>query len=174
MNIGDIIDINFWGIKNWVKEDFTYKWTSTDPSIVYTNNTGVCTVRKEGVVTLTLELTRKADGWKPIMAPLRITVPEAKFDVYLGRTKKDAKVLWELPIGETVDFNFWGVKNWKREDYEYEWISSNKKIAEVNEDGVVTTKNSGIVVIRLKLTKKATGEVLNVAPIVLTVSAKED
>lgn len=174
MEVGGTIDLNFYGVKNWKRDDYTAKWTSSDESIATVNNVGVVTMLDEGMVIIRLELTYKATGEKLNVAPCIIGVPEAVYDVFLGISKEDTGLQRELPAGSTIDLNFYGVKNWKKEDYEYEWISSDETVATVNKVGVVTAQAPGMTVIRLKLKNKATGEYLVVAPVVFMVPEKTE
>ena len=74
-----------------------------------------------------------------------------------------------MELGKKVDLNFYGVKNWKKNDYEYEWCSTDESVATVNKNGLVTSHKAGKAVITLKLKYKKTGEYLKVAPVVITV-----
>ena len=174
MEVGDTVDVNFYGVKNWKKDNFTYQWTTSDDSIATVDRVGKVTMLEEGVAIIRLELLEKATGKKLAVAPLLVGVPEAVYDVFLGTSAKDVSIIRELMLDETIDLNFYGVKNWKREDYEYVWTSSDEEVATVDNAGVVTAKKSGMTILSLKLTRKATGEVLAVAPVVLTVPEKKN
>ena len=172
MEVGESIDLNFYGVKNWTRNAYEYKWTSSDESIAAVDKNGNVTLLAEGVAIIRLELTYKKTGEKMKVAPVEIGVPEAEYDVFVGTSKTDAKLRRELPVGEKIDLNFYGVKNWRKEDFLCEWISSDEEIATVNGVGLVTAHKAGKVVIRLKIKNLKTGEDLIVAPVVLNVPEK--
>ena len=174
LEVGKSIDVNFYGVKNWKKNDYTYKWTSSDESVAVVDKAGVVTMLDEGIAIIRLELVYKATGEKLSVAPMLIGVPEAVYDVFLGTSAKNAEILRKLSPEEKVDLNFYGVKNWKKNNYEYQWISSDEEVATVDKTGVVTAKKPGTAIIRLKLKEKATGKYLTVAPVVLTVQKKTE
>ncbi len=174
LEVGKSIDVNFYGVKNWKKNDYTYKWTSSDESVAVVDKAGVVTMLDEGIAIIRLELVYKATGEKLSVAPMLIGVPEAVYDVFLGTSAKNAEILRKLSPEEKVDLNFYGVKNWKRNDYTYEWTSTNEEVATVSNSGLVNAKEPGVTIIRLKLKKKSTGEYLMVAPVVLTVQEKTE
>ena len=174
LEVGKSIDLNFYGVKNWKKNAYTYKWTSSDESVAVVDSAGVVTMLDEGIAIIRLELVYKATGEKLSVAPMLVGVPEAVYDVFLGTSAKKADILRKLTSGEKVDLNFYGVKNWKRNDYIYEWTSTNEEVATVSNSGLVNAKEPGVTIIRLKLKKKSTGEYLMVAPVVLTVQEKTE
>jgi len=174
LEVGKSIDVNFYGVKNWKKNDYTYKWTSSDESVAVVDKASVVTMLDEGIAIIRLELVYKATGEKLSVAPMLIGVPEAVYEVFLGTSAKNAEILRKLSPEEKVDLNFYGVKNWKKNNYEYQWISSDEEVATVDKTGVVTTKKPGTAIIRLKLKEKATGKYLTVAPVVLTVQKKTE
>ena len=174
LEVGKSIDVNFYGVKNWKKNDYTYKWTSSDESVAVVDKAGVVTMLDEGIAIIRLELVYKATGEKLSVAPMLIGVPEAVYEVFLGTSAKNAEILRKLSPEEKVDLNFYGVKNWKKNNYEYQWISSDEEVATVDKAGVVTAKKPGTAIIRLKLKEKATGKYLTVAPVVLTVQKKTE
>lgn len=174
LEVGKSIDVNFYGVKNWKKNDYTYKWTSSDESVAVVDKAGVVTMLDEGIAIIRLEMVYKATGEKLSVAPMLIGVPEAVYDVFLGTSAKNSEILRKLAPEEKVDLNFYGVKNWKKNNYEYQWISSDEEVATVDKTGVVTAKKPGTAIIRLKLKEKATGKYLTVAPVVLTVQKKTE
>lgn len=172
MKVGETIDLNFYGVKNWSKDAYEYKWVSSDEEVASVDKFGNVTMLTEGVAIIKLELVNKETGEQVKVAPVEVGVPEADYDVFLGESKKDTSLRRELSIGENIDLNFYGVKNWKKEDFLCEWISSDESIATVDNKGIVTTKASGKVVIRLKIKNLKTGEMLKVAPVIFNVPEK--
>ncbi len=174
MKVGETVDLNFYGVKDWKKDNYTYKWVSSDESIATVDNKGVVTMHSAGIAIIRLELINNLTSKKLNVAPVEIGVPQATYEVFIGPSKKDSNLRHELSIGKKVDLNFYGVKNWKKEDYTYEWTSSDKSIATVDNKGLVTAHSAGKVVIRLKLYNKKTEQYLVVAPVVLTVPEKTE
>jgi len=166
---GETIDLNFYGVKNWSKDAYTYRWTTSDESVATVNGSGVVTMHDAGIAIIKLELVNKETGEVMKVAPVEVGVPAAEYDVFIGTSAKDAELRRGLEIGKTVDLNFYGVKDWKKDNYKYEWYSTDESIATVGPSGVVTAHAAGKVVIRLKLKDLRTGEYLVVAPVVLVI-----
>lgn len=167
--IGKTVDLNFYGVKNWAKDKYEYEWTSSDESIAVVDKNGKVTMVGAGIAIIRLEMTEKATGEKLNIAPVEVGVPEEIYEVFLGTSKKETELRRELIPGKKLDFNFYGVKNYKASDYTYKWTSSDETVAIVDKKGVVTALAPGKTVIRLEMVRKATGEKLLIAPIVLTV-----
>lgn len=170
LEVGEKIDLNFYGVKNWSKDAYTYKWTSSDESIATVDKNGVVTMLAEGVAIIKLELVKKDTGEVMKVAPVEVGVPAAEYDILLGTSKKDTDLRRSLEIDKSIDLNFYGVKNWKKDNFEYEWYSTDESVATVEKNGLVTAHSAGKVVIRLKLKDLRTGEYLVVAPVVVVVS----
>ncbi|MBP3578227.1 MAG: Ig-like domain-containing protein [Lachnospiraceae bacterium] len=169
LKVGSTVDLNFYGVKNWTKNAYTVKWTTSDSSIAVVDNLGNVTMLDNGIAIIRLELIHKETGTKLNVAPMEVGVPEADYDIFLGTSAKDTNLRREIGVGQKLDLNFYGVKNWKKDDYEYEWYSSDKEVAVVDKRGLVTGLKAGKAVIRLKMKNKKTGEYLVVAPVVITV-----
>ena len=173
MQVGQSIDLNFYGVKNWAKDKYTYKWTSSDESIATVNRAGVVTMHSAGIAIISLELINKQTGDVLKVAPVEVGVPQAEYNVFIRPSKNDSDLRKKLSVGNQMDLNFYGVENYKKEDYEYEWISSDTTIATVDSKGMVTAVSSGKVVIRLKLFNKKTKEYLTVSPMVIYIPEKK-
>ena len=68
------IDINFYGVKNWKKEDYEYHWSSTEPTVVWVDEVGKITPIKSGEAIITLILVEKATGYPKYVIPATVTV----------------------------------------------------------------------------------------------------
>ena len=114
MGVGENVDLNFYGVKNWKKNDYEYKWVSSDESIATVNDKGVVTMHAEGIVFVRLEMIHKPTGEQLNVAPILVGVPESSYDIFVGTSAKDASLNRELSVGKNIDLNFYGVKNWMR------------------------------------------------------------
>ena len=169
MKVGDKVDLNFYGVKNWDKNKYSYQWITSDESIAVVDKNGNVTMLSEGIAIIRLELTEKATGKKLAVAPVEVGVPETEYDVFVGTSKEEASTRRVIAKGEAVDLNFYGVKAWKKEEYSYNWTSSDETIAIVDKKGMVTGLSAGKAVIRLEMVRKSTGEKLVIAPVVITI-----
>ena len=68
--------------------------------------------------------------------------------------------------------NFYGVKGWKKEDYEYLWISSDTCVRWVDKAGKLTPVLPGKATVTLVLVEKQGGIPLYVVPVEVTVTEK--
>jgi len=95
------------------------------------------------------------------------------YDVTLGTPDHREITVETLVVGEKIDLNFYGVKDWNQNkaNYNCKWISSND-VATVNNWGVVTAVKSGAAVITLSVTDKVTGISHNVTPVIIIVMDK--
>lgn len=168
-DIGKTVDLNFYGVKNWEKGAYEYKWTSSDESIAVVDKNGRVTMVGVGIAIIRLEMTEKSTGNKMNIAPVEVGVPDEIYEVFLGTSKKETGLRHELLPGQKLDFNFYGIKNYKAKDYTYRWTSSDETVALVDKKGIVTALAPGKTVIRLEMERKATGEKLLIAPVVLSV-----
>ena len=168
--VGETVDINFWGVKNWVRDDYEYFWGVSDETVATTTDIGEVTALKPGVVTMTLGLLKKDTGEYLVVKPIQIVIPEDGSDkVMLGTSKEHTFENLTLKLNERVDLNFYGVKNWKKEDYEYYWSSSEPTVAWVDKMGRITPIKTGNAVITLVLIDKKTGLPVYVVPTTITV-----
>ena len=168
--VGETVDINFWGVKNWVRDDYEYFWGVSDETVATTTDIGEVTALKPGVVTMTLGLLKKDTGEYLVVKPIQIVIPEDGSDkVMLGTSKEHTFETLTLKLNERVDLNFYGVKNWKKEDYEYYWSSSEPTVAWVDKMGRITPIKTGNAVITLVLIDKKTGLPVYVVPTTITV-----
>lgn len=169
---GETVDLNFYGVKNWSKDAYTYQWTTSDTSIATVNSSGVVNMVDDGIAIIKLELINKATGEVMKVAPIEVGVPAASYEVKVGTSAKDADLRRGLEIGKTVDLNFYGVKGWKKDAFTYEWYSTDESVATVGPNGEVTAVAAGKAIIRLRLKDIRTGEYLVVAPVVVVVPEK--
>ena len=70
------IDLNFYGVKNWKKEDYECIWTSSDVTKVWVDKVGKLTPVLPGTATITLTLINKKTGIPAYVVPVEVTVPE--------------------------------------------------------------------------------------------------
>ncbi len=132
------------GTKEEVTSFPTVTWASSDKAIATIDANGVVTGVKAGKVTITATITgiKGADGKElPISATIDVTISEAPvFSLTLDRTSE----VYLAVRGQTTLVAT--VKNYKS-DSGVTWESSDKKIATVDEKGVVTGVSAGKVTI---------------------------
>ena len=77
LEIGKRIDLNFYGVKDWTRNQKNYKckWTATGDAVIV-NNWGVVVAVKEGTAKVTLTITDKNTGISHNVIPVTITVVE--------------------------------------------------------------------------------------------------
>jgi uncharacterized protein YjdB len=68
------LDINFYGVKNWKKEDYMYLWSSSDPTVVWVDKLGKITPIQPGSVVIALTLVDKKTGYPLYVVPATVTV----------------------------------------------------------------------------------------------------
>ena len=171
---GQTIDINFWGVKNWMKDKYEYVWNTSDSSVAVTDSLGKVTALKPGVVTMTLGLKNKQTGKMLNVKSIEVVIPEDSGEkILLGTSQNSIFDSLTLRPEDRVDINFYGVKNWKKEDYEYRWISSEPTTVWVDKVGKVTPVKPGSATITLVLIDKKTGFPKYVVPTTVTILDKD-
>lgn len=74
MELNQRLDINFYGVKDWKKEEYEYYWSSSEPDVVWIDKIGNITPIKSGKAIITLILVEKATGYPKYVVPATITV----------------------------------------------------------------------------------------------------
>ena len=92
--------------------------------------------------------------------------------ILLGTSKSNTFESLELKLNQRIDINFYGVKNWKKDEYEYRWISSDTSVVWVDKKGKLTPVAPGKAEIMLILIEKKTGIPRHVVPMQVTVPEK--
>ena len=170
---GEMDDINFWGVKNWEKDKYEYVWESSDESVLVTDNFGKVTAKKAGTATLSLKLKNKETGKYLSVKSVEVLVPEsAENKIKLGTSKENTFETVNLSQNERIDLNFYGVKNWKKEDYDYIWVSSDVTKVWVDKYGKLTPVLPGTATVTLIMVDKKTGIPGLVIPVDVTVLEK--
>ena len=167
------MDINFWGVKNWKQENYQYVWSVSDETVATVDNKGRVTALNPGVIELSLGLKNKTTGNQLNVQTVEIVIPQNYEDkILLGTSKTNTFDKLTLRLKEHIDLNFYGVKNWKKEDYEYRWVSSEPSVVWVDKLGRLVPVNPGKADIFLVLVEKKTGYTRYVAPVTVTVPEK--
>jgi len=76
LNLNERIDINFYGVKNWKKEDYEYYWSSSEPSVVWVDNLGRLVPVNPGKAEVFLVLIEKKNKVPRYVVPMEVTVPK--------------------------------------------------------------------------------------------------
>ena len=171
--VGETVDINFWGVKNWKLDNYEYIWKTSDESVAVVDDKGRVTALKPGAFELTLGLKNKADGHFLNVQSVEMVVPgDYENKILLGTSKNNTFDSIVLNLNERIDINFYGVKNWKKEDYEYHWSSSEPSVVWVDNLGRLTPVNPGKAEIFLVLIEKKNNTPRYVIPMEVTVPEK--
>ena len=166
---GDSVDLRFIGISDY--KNYSRSWVSSNPEVATVDTNGVVTAKANGEALITL---RVGDGSAYTSEGVVISVGEIPaMEVALGTSKDNTFNKYTLELGNTVDLNFYGVVNWSTSLYSSQWLSSDEKIATVNNMGVVTPVAPGTATITISITNKNTGKTLSVIPVEVTVPAAE-
>lgn len=166
---GDSVDLRFIGISDY--KNYSRSWVSSNPDVATVDTNGVVTAKANGEALITL---RVGDGSAYTSEGVVISVGEIPtMEVALGTSKENTFDKYTLELGNTVDLNFYGVVNWSTSLYSSQWLSSDEKIATVNNMGVVTPVAPGTATITISITNKNTGKTLSVIPVEVTVPAAE-
>ena len=119
---------------------------------------------------MSLSLKNKTTGEYLNVKPITIVIPaDTENKIALGTTGYCTFDKLEVKLNQRMDINFYGVKNWKKENYEYHWSSSEPTIVWVDNVGRITSLRSGKAVISLVLIEKETGNPSYVVPVTITV-----
>lgn len=164
--LGERMDIDFWGVKNWMREKYEYDWESSDESVMTTDEVGYIQANTSGVATLSLRLKNKETGNFLNVKSMQVVIPEnTEAPILLGTSSSCTFDSLVLRRNERVDLNFYGVENWKAEAYDYQWISSEPTIVWVDNVGNVTPVQEGEAIVTLIMIEKETGNALYVMPV---------
>ena len=117
-------------------------WLSLDPSVVSVSNTGLITAVNPGTTEIQVSSTTN-----PLVCDwLKITVKEKRVkSIKITNIPTD----YTLYLGESYDLNY----AIEPADASYQgatWISDDPSVAEINENGVITTRSRGTTYITLK------------------------
>lgn len=162
---GDKVDLKFMGIKDY--RDYTLKWVSSDEAVATVDKQGIITAKAVGEATVRLMV---GDGSRYTSKGVKVTV-RALTPISLGTSKNNIVSLLELPLGTTIDLNFYGVAGWNALRYSCSWTSTQTAVATVNALGIVTPHQIGTTIILLTLTDSFTGKQLEAVPVAVSVVA---
>ena len=74
MSIGETVDINFYGVTNWVKEAYEAVWMSSDETVATVNKYGVVAAAGNGEAYISLVLVHKETEKIFVVKPLGVKV----------------------------------------------------------------------------------------------------
>lgn len=169
MKAGESVDLRFLGIKDY--KNYKLQWKSSNTNVATVDNKGVITAKANGTAVITLEV---GDGSVYTSKGVAVTVgAAASANVVLGTSKNNTFSSYTLEPGKVVDLNFYGVSDWSSARYSTAWVSSNPKVATVDNKGIVTPVSAGKTTVTIVITNKATSAVLNVVPVEITVPSEK-
>ncbi len=77
LNLGETVDLNFYGVTNWTAGKYACTWTSTNTAVATVDKMGVVTPVAAGTTEVTVAIVDKATGVALNVVPVSITVPES-------------------------------------------------------------------------------------------------
>lgn len=166
MKAGEKVDLGFVGVKDY--KNYTLKWESSDEAVATVDKNGVITAVADGVARVELKV---GDGTDYVSTPVVVTVGEV-MNVTLGTPDNKAITEYTLKVDESIDLNFYGVKDWSLDKYSCRWLSTDLTVVEVDNRGNVTALAAGTARVTALITEKATGTILEVKPVEFTVAAE--
>ena len=78
LELGNTVDLNFYGVTNWSSSLYATQWTSANPEVATVNKNGVITPVAPGTTTVTISIQNKFTGETLSVTPVEITVPAAE------------------------------------------------------------------------------------------------
>jgi hypothetical protein len=170
-NVGDTEDLKFlWAPSNW--KELGVKWTSSNENVVTVDNSGVVTGVAAGSATVSVAVGTET-------ASVVVNVEELPaYTVSIGLGDEKSVTEKELEIGESVDFAFYGIKDYARDKvgalprYLCTWQSDDTTVlTKDNEAGLFTAVAAGTAKVTLTVANVLTGQTHNVIPVAVTVKA---
>ena len=75
LELGNTLDLNFYGVTNWSSSRYTTEWTSSDSKVATINKYGVVTPIAAGKTIVTISIVDKVTGNALSVTPVELTVP---------------------------------------------------------------------------------------------------
>lgn len=119
-------------------------------------------------VTSAMVITMAAPAAQPVFAGTEV------YEITLGTPEERKVTERTLEVGDTLDLNFYGVKDWgkNKENYKCEWSADSDAVT-VSKTGVVTAVKGGSATVSFSITDTVTGVSHTVVPVVVTVPGEE-
>ncbi len=76
LNLGETVDLNFYGVTDWAAGKYACTWTSTDTAVATVDKMGVVTPVAAGTTEVTVAIVNKTTGVALNVTPVVVTVPE--------------------------------------------------------------------------------------------------
>jgi len=167
LKVGETVDLKVWNATDWKTNG--KGWVSSEQGVATVDKTGL--VKAIAVGTTEVIYDCAGHDQQPVLIQV---VGDYTVDI-VNQDKNNEKVTaYTLEkVGDKVDFGFLGAKGYTVSKFACNWASSDKKVATVDNKGVVTAVAAGTATISLTITEKATGKVaFAVKPVEVTVKAE--
>lgn len=155
MSPGDKVALCFINASNWKNP----KWTSSDTKVATVDGDGKITAKNPGVSEITFTYEKKLTN-KKVTAKTKVYVGEKAWGVGFGTSKVTMGITqYQMKAGTDIELNVYGIPEIDSWNYQVQWSSSNRKVAEML-GGELYARKAGTAEIGVKIKNRATGKVI--------------
>ena len=155
MSPGESVDLCFIVAGSWKNPE----WTSSDVSVATIDGNGIVTAKNPGVTEITLTYKKFLSN-KKITVKTKAYVGESTWEIGIG-TNSDVTMIdcYRMKTGTKVDLNVYGIPEINSLNYQVQWTSSNKNVAEMFANTLLA-KKTGNAKVGVKIINLSTGKVI--------------
>jgi len=155
MSPGEKVDLCFINAGKWKDS----KWTSSDTKVATINGKGLITAQNPGVSEITLTYKKKLTN-KKVTVKTKVYVGEEAWDIEIGTNSQLTAIkCFQLKAGTDINLNVYGVPEIDSWNYQVQWTSSNKNVAEMIGNTLYARK-AGTADITVSIKNGATGKLI--------------